>query len=57
MSFREFLDSECGQMNPVLKVASHFTQDVSLREAGLGRSPAVNVAGPSGRMQQNDPVN
>ena len=55
MSFRDFLDSECGQLNPVLKVASHFTQDVTLRENLGGAGPSV---GPSGNraVSQNDPV-
>ena len=56
MSFRDFLDSECGQLNPVLKVASHFTQDVTLRDSLGGAGPNVG-AGPSGRVvSQNDPV-
>ncbi|CAG7834670.1 unnamed protein product [Allacma fusca] len=54
MSFREFLDSECGQLNPVLKVASHFTQDVSLRDT-LASGPSGGLAGSSRTAHQNDP--
>jgi len=50
MSMRDLLDSGCGQVNPVLKVASHFTNDVSLREsiaaaAGIGLGAAAAYSG------------